>query len=244
MTALSATADSAPSHPETLLVWCEAEPPGGEDAVKDLGWDFSDGRCIHLHSIEAFTRWLFEQERGVHVVPSAILVCGLREAKLCAKALLAARTGDASRLRASVKRESTRRTPGRKSEVSGLYNIAVGAIVCVGDDDSQISKLQEWLRSHCRTLPLSRVSSDMQQLLPCLHELEAEMRKTSAASEHVGEPRQPEAKQFVTECIQLAKLGDEAAAGDVSSGKGGGGKTGSLDGPADAGTIDHAAGSR
>jgi len=158
---------------ERMLIWCESKPIGGDSSVSDTEKAFSPGRCLHFQSAPHFTRWLFEQERGPDVLPQAVLVCGPREAKPCAQALLAARTGDHHGLRVDEKAMKTSKVPMTRSE--GLNNIVVGAIICIGKRRRQLSKLQDWLQLQREVLPLSCVSCGIQELLPRLQEMAAYM---------------------------------------------------------------------
>jgi len=83
---------------------------------------FRFGWPLYFPTAIAFTRWLFAQPRGA-VVPWCVLLAGWREAQPCAAAVVAAKTGDISGLRADAKR------PPLSKEVSDGKNSSVSVAV-------------------------------------------------------------------------------------------------------------------
>jgi len=163
-----------------LLIWVESNPIGGDVSLKRVEMAFSPGHCMHFHSAARFTRWLFDQDRGQHVVPHALLVVGPREAKPCAQALVAARTEDLG-LRTDAKRMP--KAPG----VHQSHNIVVGGIVCVSENKRQLSKLKKWLNSQrmISPLPLFGVHFGIERLSFCLDEMATRLEhEATANSEH------------------------------------------------------------
>lgn len=81
------------------VMWCIEKPPTwlNKGMLPSVSGDKSFGDSV------SFTRWLFSQPRGLGVFGGALLV-GWREAKPCAQAIYAARTGDTRGLREDGKR--------------------------------------------------------------------------------------------------------------------------------------------
>lgn len=92
-----------------LLLWCKEKADSVPSPLEqgNLGTLFRENNFLYFPTAVKFTRWLFQRRRG-NVRPWCILLTGWREAQPCAAAMLAARTGDVSRLRADAKRPPLR----------------------------------------------------------------------------------------------------------------------------------------
>jgi len=103
-------------------------------------------KSLHFPGHVHFARWLFAQRRGA-VTPWAILVASWREAKPCAMAIAAARTGCCDGLRLDERRPQLRKCSGiLDSFDSGqLANVAVSGMIVILADGECAPKAAKWV---------------------------------------------------------------------------------------------------
>jgi hypothetical protein len=124
---------------QPLILYCGASVKAyssgllGQAAQKSL---YFEG---HVH----FARWLFSQRRGA-VNPWAILVASWREAKPCAMAIAAARTGCCDGLRVDSRRRQLRKCSGTL-DLGQLANVAVSGMIIILADGECTPKVTTWI---------------------------------------------------------------------------------------------------
>lgn len=142
--ASSSLAAFVPQPPH--LLWCEAEADGHEVVCECLSQSIgTSGGPLQFHFFDAntkFSRWLFEQPRGA-VIPFAHLVVGWREAKPCAMALAAARTGDVTLLRPDARRPDLAPLIGHPSQP---VHIAVAGMIIYLRKKEQRDRALKWVK--------------------------------------------------------------------------------------------------
>mmetsp|Transcript_112698 Transcript_112698/g.291185 ORF Transcript_112698/g.291185 Transcript_112698/m.291185 type:complete len:327 (-) Transcript_112698:89-1069(-) len=111
--------------PPMALILCEHGGGFLEGLANNLGLP-ETVQVQQFETADKLIRWLFSQPRGKHVVPWATLVVGWREAKPCAMALGAARSGDVSHLRPDARRPLLQPLAG---EVADEVNLAVRQVI-------------------------------------------------------------------------------------------------------------------
>mmetsp|Transcript_136503 Transcript_136503/g.435942 ORF Transcript_136503/g.435942 Transcript_136503/m.435942 type:complete len:295 (+) Transcript_136503:63-947(+) len=154
-------APSAATSPERMtsecpaldptLVWCQTvgtdEAASLEALVNQVG--ATERAPVHACETPAlFARWLFAQPRG-EVDPGVVLVVGWREAKPCAMAIEAARTGDTQQMRPDARRPTLPEAIGgpRPRECA----VAVKTmIIKVGGRPLQRDRALHWARGEGR----------------------------------------------------------------------------------------------
>lgn len=126
-----------------MILWCEAKPTRQQEVIEALASYYTTARpqLVYLETTSRFTRWLFEQPRG-DVKPWALLVCGWREAKPCAMAIGAARTGDVSVLRPDARRPEL--PPITGSPQSGMVGVAIESMIVVLGKDKEEARVVMW----------------------------------------------------------------------------------------------------
>jgi hypothetical protein len=130
----------------------------------------SASSVVHFPTTASFINWLFIQPRG-DIIPWATLVAGWREAKPCAMAILAARSGDTSRLRPDARR------PGLRGLTSPHCEVVLAAvdtiIVCAPPGRTELPYWAEDDGMEC--LDIS-VVSDVNELATKLTTLQRRIR--------------------------------------------------------------------
>ena len=133
------------SSQDLQIVWCEASDDGNaaaESASLMAEIDLVQPQALQLLDASTkFGRWLFEQPRG-EIVPSAVLVAGWREAKPCAMAIHAARSGDISQLRPDARRGELQPITGNPI---GQNEVAVGTMVVIVRRPEQQKRVIKWV---------------------------------------------------------------------------------------------------
>jgi len=127
-----------------MVLWCEADPTKQQEVMDALASHPSTRhrQVIYFQTPARFTRWLFEQPRG-EVVPWALLITGWREAKPCAMAINAVRSGDTSQLRPDGKRQDLQQifgVPGQRVET------AIEAMIVVVGKSKDEGRVVQWAR--------------------------------------------------------------------------------------------------
>jgi len=116
---------------------------------------------LHFSGSVHFTRWLFAQRRGA-VTPWAILVTSWREAKPCALAIAAVRTGRCEGLRLDERRPPLRKCTG--TVVPGQpVNVAVSGMIVMLAAKERTLKAADWINyqaSHTTKLPTYVTSAE------------------------------------------------------------------------------------
>lgn len=138
-----APVDVAPGTP--MVLWCEAKPTRQQESMAALATYFGDDvpHFVYFQTPARFTRWLFDQPRGA-VVPWAVLVVGWREAKPCAMAIGAARSGDVTPLRPDARRPMLQPVLG---ELSDQVGVAVEAMIIMLEKPEQEARVVMWANS-------------------------------------------------------------------------------------------------
>lgn len=126
-----------------MVLWCEAKPTRQQEVMEALAAHYGAARpqLVYLETTSRFTRWLFEQPRG-EVTPWALLVCGWREAKPCATAIAAARTGDVSQLRPDARRPQL--PPVTGSPEDGAVGVALQSMLVVLEKAKEEARVVMW----------------------------------------------------------------------------------------------------
>ncbi|CAK0799796.1 unnamed protein product [Prorocentrum cordatum] len=146
------TSQAARGNPREIL-WCGDSAAAQAAALRVRGGcaAFLGGRKHGtFHSAPKFARWLFRQERGVDVLPSAVLVAGWREAKPCICAVEAAATGETAGLR----QDAQRRLREASEEVlpTAQVHVAVSTVIVLVDDARQVRRAARLTQSKCAQL--------------------------------------------------------------------------------------------
>lgn len=160
----------AQSNQQPLIIYCGVKKPTRDPQAAQ--------KCLHFQSHVHFARWLFKQRRGA-VTPWAILITSWREAKPCAIAIAAARTGCCNGLRLDDRRPPLRNCLGA-IEPEQLANVAVSCMIVMLSDGQCTPKAANWvhhkatgitkLPTHAACddgLDLRDILSSMPQLIQC-----------------------------------------------------------------------------
>eukprot|EP00933_Yihiella_yeosuensis_P040832 TRINITY_DN35239_c0_g1_i2.p1 TRINITY_DN35239_c0_g1~~TRINITY_DN35239_c0_g1_i2.p1 ORF type:complete len:251 (+),score=51.64 TRINITY_DN35239_c0_g1_i2:266-1018(+) len=137
----NATSNSSDSR-QPMLLWCEADPSQHAESIEALAQNFRHQRFLYFQTPVKLTRWLFEQRRG-HVTPWSVLVVGWREAKPCASAIAAAKSGCTERLRPDARRPQLRHLTGTH-QAAPVVNTAVSTMVVILEKVSQETRAKQW----------------------------------------------------------------------------------------------------
>lgn len=119
-----------------LLIWCGFDPGSEPDRA------MTTQRRMYFRGHVHFTRWLFMQPRGA-VQPFAVLVVSWREAKPCAVAIGAARSGKVDALRIDSKRPELPEITGEVPP-DGLVGIAISSVIILAEDEEQQTRALQW----------------------------------------------------------------------------------------------------
>jgi len=129
------------SQKQVLLVCMDSVTDMG--AMKELASDFRHNKFFHFRTAVKFTRWLFEQHRGL-ISPWCLLVVGWRESKPCMTALEAAFSSDTGKVRPDAKRAELKKPSGGRASGRWPVRIAVATMVVLLDSPSQHERAQLW----------------------------------------------------------------------------------------------------
>lgn len=137
---------------EPRVVWCEATEggdPAAEAAALLAAAELQTLPALdYFDASTKFGRWLFEQPRG-QIAPSAVLISGWREAKPCAMAIHAARSGDLGLLRPDARRGELQPLTGNPL---GQVGVAIGAMIVVVRRPDQANRVAKWIKNEGNTL--------------------------------------------------------------------------------------------
>jgi len=147
-----APSQSAWSSRAPVLAWCDGRDQ--ESVRKGIqGYLESEGCTpvvdMHFGTSPEFTRWLFLQPRGA-IEPWAVLLVGWREAKPCAMAISAARSGDISKLRPDSRcpeLQTITRNPCGEVQVAVKH-----MIIRVQSNSDQERRARRWARKEACSL--------------------------------------------------------------------------------------------
>jgi hypothetical protein len=130
---------------------------------------FRHGRLFYFRTPGKFTRWMFEQRRG-SINPWAVLVTGWREAKPCASAIAAARSGCPSGLRPDARLSQLRAPEGGSQQ---HVNIAVATMVVLLDSPQRESRAVLWAKGEgAQTTGFQiHIARNLEQLQRCMASL-------------------------------------------------------------------------
>mmetsp|Transcript_22966 Transcript_22966/g.34432 ORF Transcript_22966/g.34432 Transcript_22966/m.34432 type:complete len:242 (+) Transcript_22966:71-796(+) len=170
-----------------------------QPAIANLGCAGHSSRpVLYFSSAQEFARWLFGQHDGG--MPDTILVTGWREAKPCAAAVLAVRSGHVEHLRPDAKRPQLAVRDGGKGGMDAFggirTNVAIGMVVVVPSRESatvlkrQRAQAAEWAtREDTDGLSLQVVvTQGIAQLAPILEAGMQESSKAGLAADHDTSP--------------------------------------------------------
>mmetsp|Transcript_84493 Transcript_84493/g.243955 ORF Transcript_84493/g.243955 Transcript_84493/m.243955 type:complete len:329 (-) Transcript_84493:56-1042(-) len=140
---LAREAASVSQPPSPLVIWCEAKPTNQEEVMSALSSHYctQHRQVVHFNTPARFTHWLFEQARG-DILPWALLVTGWREAKPCAMAIGACRSGDVSKLRPDARRPQLQPILGSPEHVQ----TAIESIVIVLEKSKDETPVANWAK--------------------------------------------------------------------------------------------------
>mmetsp|Transcript_2609 Transcript_2609/g.6086 ORF Transcript_2609/g.6086 Transcript_2609/m.6086 type:complete len:229 (+) Transcript_2609:73-759(+) len=162
-----------------LLIVCH-EDPGCINRSQTAAVRRRFDAVLYFPTAPSFTRWLFSQERG-DVVPWCVLLTGWREARPCAAAISAVRSGKSGNLRIDAKRPTLREPRGGDTSRIGT---AVAAMIVSVSRGRQEQVASEWAPegSAMAGLPLQIANSDgqvAQHLATLAHQMTVRITRLS-----------------------------------------------------------------
>jgi hypothetical protein len=123
---------------QPLILYC------GVEACASGPCGLSAEKSLHFQGHVHFARWIFAQRRGA-VTPWSILIASWREAKPCAMAIAAARTGCCDGLRLDDRRPQLRKCSGTL-DLGQLANVAVSGMIVILADGERTAKAVKWVQ--------------------------------------------------------------------------------------------------
>jgi len=106
-----------------------------------LAQETRNTKMLHFENASSFTRWLFQQPRS-STTSANVLVASFREAKPCMDAIIAARSGDISKLRTDAKRPQL-----SEAEFGVEISAAVAEMEVVVQTREQYKRAFNWPRT-------------------------------------------------------------------------------------------------